>query len=87
MSAIIDTGATSSAGLVGDPYIPAGIKSTKIFHMLNGSAAPAYNVCKLEHKLRHPVRKVDMVPGLVDASLLRTSKIARAGYITLYNGK
>ena len=28
-----------------------------------------------------------MVPGLVDASLLSTSKLASAGYIKVYDGK
>ena len=28
-----------------------------------------------------------MVPGLVDASLLSTSNLTSAGYITVYNGK
>ena len=85
-SAISDTGATSSAGLIGDPYIPTGVKSKKLFHMPNGTTAPASNVCKLQHNLRDPARTVDMVPGLVDASLLSTSKLATAGYITVYDG-
>ena len=55
--------------------------------MLNSSTAPASNVCKLEHNLRDPTRTVDVVPGLFNASLLRTINIASAGYITVYDGK
>ena len=87
LSAISNTGATSSVGLVSNPYIPTGIKSTKLFHVPNGSTAPASDVCKLEHKLRDPARTVDIFPGLVNASLLSTSKLASAGYITVYDGK
>ena len=87
LSAIGNTGATSSAGLVVNPFIPTGMKSTKLFHMPNISTAPASNVCKLKHKLRDPARTFNMVPGLVDVSLLSTSKLASAGYITVYNGK
>ena len=44
-------------------------------------------MCKLEHSLQDPARTVDMVPGLVDSSLLSTSKLAREGYITVYDRK
>ena len=83
-SAISDTVATSSAGLIGNPYIPTGIKSTKLFHMTDVSTAPASDVCKLDHKLRDPARTVDMISGLIDSSLLSTRKLASAGYITVY---
>ena len=86
-SAISDTGATSSAGLVGDPYIPTGIKSNKIFRMPNERTAPDSDVCKHEHELRDPARTMDIAPDLVKSSLLSTSKLASAGYITIYNGK
>ena len=86
LSAISDNGATSSAGLVGVPYIPTGIKSNKNFHMPNVRTAPASDVCKLEHELRDPSRTVDMVPDLVDSSLISTSKLASAGFIKIYDG-
>ena len=75
-SAISDTGSTSIAVLIGNPYIPTGIKSTKLFHMPNGSTSQASDVCKLEYPLRYPARTVNMVPGLVESSLLGTSKLA-----------
>ena len=81
-----DTGATSSTGLV-DPYIPTVIKSNTMFHSPNGGTDPASDVCKIEHELRDPARTVDMVPYLVDSSLLSTRKLASAGYIKIYDGK
>ena len=86
-SAISNTGATSSAGLIGDPYIPTSIKPTTLFHMPNSSNSLASDVCKLEHPFRDPARTVDMAPSLVDSSLLSTSKLAREGYITVYDRK
>ena len=85
-SFISDTWATSSAGIV-DPYIPTGINSNEIFHIPSGGTDPDSDVCKLKHELRDPSRTVDMVPDLVDSSLLSTSKIASAGYIKIYDGK
>ena len=55
--------------------------------MPNISTAPASDVCKLEHRLWDPACTVDMVPRLIDSSLLSASKFASAGYITVYNGK
>ena len=55
--------------------------------MPKGSTAPDSNVCKLEPKLQDPARTVNMVPGLVNVSLLSMSKLASAGYITVYNEK
>ena len=55
--------------------------------MPNGSTSPASDVCKIEHKLQDLARTVNMVPGLVDASLLITTKIASSGYIIVYDGK
>ena len=55
--------------------------------MPNRGTATVSDVCKLEHELQDPVRTVDMVPDLVDYSLLGTSKLASAGYIKIYDGK
>ena len=55
--------------------------------MPNGSTAPASDVYKIEQKLQDTARTVDMVPGLIYASLLSTSKTASSGYITVYGGK
>ena len=55
--------------------------------MPNRGTATVSDVCKLEHELQDPVRTVDMVPDLVEYSLLGTSKLASAGYIKIYDGK
>ena len=86
-SAVSDTGATSSAGLVGDPFIDTDEVSTKVFHLPTGGKAPASKVVKLEHNLREPARTVDMVPDLVAQTLLSASKFADANYISIYDGK
>ena len=86
-SIISNTCTTSSAGLDGDPYIPICIKSTKIFHMTIVSTNPASDVCKLEHNLQDTSKTVGMFPGLVNVSLLSTSKLASAGCMKVYDRK
>ena len=41
----------------------------------------------MEHKLRDPARSCDVVPGITEDSLVSTSKIADAGYITIFDDK
>ena len=86
--AVIDTGATSSARLSSDSAFlcATGQRSTKVFHVANGNAAPASEVRLLQQPLRDPARTIDMVPSLHGASLLSTSKLADAGYVTIYDG-
>ena len=55
--------------------------------MPNGYTAPDSDVCKLEHELQNPACIVDMVPDLVESSLLSTCKLASAGYIKIYDNK
>ena len=54
--------------------------------MTNGGTAPASDVCKIDHELRDPSLTVDMVPDLVDSSLLSNIKLSITGYITIYDG-
>jgi hypothetical protein len=84
-SAVSDTGATSSAFLKEDLSIPTGCVSSMVFHLLNGAVAPATTVNKLLHNVRSPTRNVNIVPSLVENSLLSTSKFANAGYTAIYN--
>ena len=83
-----DTGATSSAGLSSDSafFSATGQRSTKVFLVANGNSTPASEVRLLQKPLRDPDRTIDMVPSLRSASLLRTSKLADAGYVTVYDG-
>ena len=84
-SAVSDTGATSSAFLKEDPSIPTGCVSSAVFHLPNGAVAPATTVNKLLHNVRSPARNVNIVPSLVENSLLSTSKFADAGYTAIYD--
>ena len=86
--AVSDTGATSSAGLSSDPasFCATVQRSTNIFRLPNGSAAPDSEVRLLRQPLREPARTIGMVPSLRGASLLSTSKLANSGYVTVYDG-
>ena len=87
-SAVSDTGATSSAGLSSDrtSFCATGQRSTKVFRLPNGSAAPASEVRILQQPLCDPARTIGMVPSLCGTSLLITIKLANAGYVTVYDG-
>ena len=86
-SAISDTGVTSIASFSSDHTLfgATGQRFTNIFHVANGSAAPASEVRLLQHRLRDPARTIDMVPSLRGASLLSTGKLTDAGYVTIYD--
>ena len=55
--------------------------------MSDGHHTPASNVAKLHHPVREPACTVDMVPALVDQSLLSGGKFAKAGYISICDGE
>ena len=63
-----------------------GQLSTKIFGLPNGRNYPASEVRLLQQPLHDPACTIDMVPYLRGASLLSTSKLDNAGYVTVYNG-
>ena len=87
-SAVSDTGATSSAGVSSDRtfFCATRQSSTNIFRLLNGSDASASEVLLLEQPLRDSARTINMVPSLCGASLLSTSKLSGAEYVTVYDG-
>ena len=84
-SAISDTSATLSAFLKEDPSIPTGCVSSAVFHLPNSAIALATTVNKLLHNVRAPTRDINIVPSLVENSLLSTSKFADAGYTAIYD--
>ena len=84
--AIINTVTTSSTGLHGDLLILTTKDPTKVFILPNGATAPAPKLAKLHHQLRKPAHTVDMVPYLVQNTLLSASKFANAEYISIYDG-
>ena len=70
-SAAYDTAATSSCGKYGDPFIPTGRQSTKIFQTPTGHKAPASEIRLLDHGLRSPTREVHMMPELTETTLVK----------------
>ncbi len=84
-SAVSDTGATSSAFLKKDPSRATGELSTTVFHLPDGMIAPAMTMNKLLHNVRELARSVNIVPALVEKSLLSTNKFAKAGYTVIYD--
>jgi hypothetical protein len=86
-SAISNTGATSHALLPLAPSIPTGERSRAVFHLPNGTAAAATIINKLHLNVRKPARSVNIVPALVENSLLSTNKFVEAGYTVIYDAK
>ena len=88
-SVVSNIGATSSAGLACDAaqFDGTGRRSNKIVHVANGDAAHATEVRQLRYLLRAPARTFVMIPSLRGASLLSTSELADAGYVSVYDGK
>jgi hypothetical protein len=84
-SAVSDTGATLSAFLKKDPSRAMGKLSTAIFHLPDGAIAPAMTRNKLLHNVREPACSVNIVPALVENSLLSTNKFAKTGYTVIYD--
>ena len=85
--AVSNTGATSSAFLVSDPFLPTGCMPMAVFHLPNGAVAPATTINQIHHGVRVPVHKVNIILSLVGHSLLSTSKFAAAGYTHLQQGQ
>ena len=59
-SAIINTGATSTAGKSGNPFRSLNIPLDKVFHLPTGGTARASVKAKLMHKLRELATEVDI---------------------------
>ncbi len=83
-SAISDTGATSTAGAMHDPFHPTTVTSTKVFQLPTGGTAQATHLSQLLLDVRPPANQVDIVPNLTQ-TLLSGSKFADAGYTAVYN--
>jgi hypothetical protein len=84
-SAVSDTGATSSAFLKKDPSRTTGELSTTVIHLPDGAIAPATTRNKLLHNMHEPACSVNIIPALVENSLLSTIKFAEAGYTVIYD--
>ena len=76
-SAISDTGATSTAGALHDPFHTTTEPSTKVFLLPTGGTAQATHIAQLMLDVRAPANQVDIVPNLTQ-TLLSGSKFADA---------
>eukprot|EP00804_Cyclotella_cryptica_P003480 CCRYP_002118-RA/>CCRYP_002118-RA protein AED:0.26 eAED:0.26 QI:0/0/0/1/0/0/3/0/685 len=83
-SAISDTGATSTAGALHDPFHSTTAPSTKVFLLSTGGTAHATHISQLLLNVRTPTNQVDIVPELTQ-TLLSGSKFADAGCTAIYN--
>eukprot|EP00804_Cyclotella_cryptica_P003838 CCRYP_020455-RA/>CCRYP_020455-RA protein AED:0.30 eAED:0.34 QI:0/0/0/1/1/1/2/0/650 len=84
-SAVSDTGATSTAGTLHDPFIHSKTRSTKIFMLPTGTTTAATIQAQLLLlNVRPPTNTVDIVPNL-HQTLLSGSKFADADYTAMYN--
>ncbi len=87
LSAVRDTSATLHALLPSAPSIPTGIWSKVIFHLPNGTTAVASIINNLLHNVREPTQSANIVPTLINNSLMSTSKFVDAGYTVVYDNK
>eukprot|EP00804_Cyclotella_cryptica_P008991 CCRYP_003100-RA/>CCRYP_003100-RA protein AED:0.31 eAED:0.29 QI:0/-1/0/1/-1/1/1/0/525 len=83
-SAVSDTGATSTAGTLHDPFIHSKTRSTKIFMLPTGTTTAATIQAQLLLNVRPPANTVDIVPNL-HQTLLSGSKFADADYTAMYD--
>eukprot|EP00804_Cyclotella_cryptica_P003248 CCRYP_010484-RA/>CCRYP_010484-RA protein AED:0.06 eAED:0.05 QI:0/0/0/1/0/0.5/2/0/413 len=83
-SAISDTGATSTAGALHDPFHFTTKPSTKVFLLPTGGTAQAAHISQLMLNVRAPANQVDIDPNLTQ-TLLSGSKFADAGYTAVYD--
>ncbi len=85
--AVRNTGATSHALLPSAPSIPTGQQSQAVFHLPNDDTAAAATINKLHLNICKPTRSVNIVPALVENSLLSTNKFVEAGYTVIYDAE
>jgi hypothetical protein len=85
--AVSNTGATSHALLPSAPLIPTGEWSQAVFHLPNGAMAAATAINKLHLNVHESARSVNIVPALVENSLLSPNKFVEAGYTVIYDAE
>eukprot|EP00804_Cyclotella_cryptica_P031352 CCRYP_012176-RA/>CCRYP_012176-RA protein AED:0.49 eAED:0.45 QI:0/-1/0/1/-1/1/1/0/130 len=83
-SAVSDTGATSTAGTLHDPFIHSKARSTKTFMLPTGTTTTATTQAHLLLNVRTPANTVNIVPNL-HQTLLSGSKFADANYTAVYD--
>jgi hypothetical protein len=83
-STVSDTGATSTAGTLHDPFIYSDIQSTKTFMLPMGATTTATTQALLLLNVRTPANTVDIVPNL-HQTLLSGSKFTDANHTAVYD--
>jgi hypothetical protein len=83
-SAVSDTGATSTAGTLHDPFLHSDTRSTKTFMLPTGATTTTTTQAQLLLKVRAPTNTVDIVHNL-HQTLLSGSKFADANYTAIYD--
>ena len=64
-------------------FILTDEQSNKLFHIPTVTTTKSSVKAKMQHKLRYPDRKLDMVPGMKHNLLMSTSNFVDANYITV----
>ena len=57
----------------------------KVFHIPKGEVPPTIEKTLLYHSVREPEIMIDMVPKIVDNSLLSTFKFDNVNYVSIFN--
>ena len=85
-TAVMDSGATSTCIKQEDVEHVHVLRenSKKKFYNANGTISNAGKKAQLKYDIRHPASDADIVPELALNSLLSTSKLADANYITIF---
>ena len=85
-SIVMDSAATSTCIKANDEAHVKVLEedSNKVFECANGTMSKAGKKAKLDYNMREPATDADTVPNLSTNSLLSTSKLADAGYITIF---
>ena len=84
-SEVYDSGATPNCIVNNDGFILTDEPSNKVLYIPTGTTKKSSLKSKMHHKLRYPLRTVNMVPVIKYNSLLSASKFADTNYITVLN--
>ena len=69
----------------GGVMIGKGVRRRVVTVAMNRTRMRATEVKLLQHKLRHPARQVDIIPGLKTELLISMAKLADADYMAVFD--
>ena len=84
-STVPDSEASSSIGTANYACQRTGLQSNKVFILPSGQSVAASEVAEYPFKVRNPVSKVHITPGVTNNSLMSTNQFAVADYITVFD--